>query len=290
MLVLGTGETLKRNTLPDLAPPKPTRTGSIKNHHKVETDDDKPSDDGNHKSTENTPPQSLTNGSGNETPPTVLVSNGVIEPPMKNSEHESTKVIAKSVRTKAIVDDKKVEHKPSTLPREQSGENRASASSNETSRRSLTSNDDDTSLLKAISTDSETVKNKTGDTQVEENSSKASQSTTAQPVKTNESPLVKGESPPVEGESPPVKGESPPVEGESPPVKGESPPVKGESPPVEGARPSVTNGTELVESNEPKSKPVTNDGGGYNDYVFEAARSLGMGEGTTTMCLRQLGL
>ncbi len=176
------------------------------------------------------------------------LSNGVTEP-KENGEEESVKVVVKSVRTKPIIDDKKIEpevkDKPVASTTEQSSENGTSTGSNGTHHRSPctlqaesnpTSKEDDNPALEKKSNNADPIENKAGDSQVinKENSSPIVSNHQSNNVKLSDANMS----------------------------------------PAEEGTPLVTNGHDLVESSEPKSKPTSNDGGGY-DYVFEAARSLG---------------
>ncbi len=282
VLVLGTGETLKRNHLPVQAPPKPSRSASVKSHNKIENSPDdvptksaeeptKPAEldplltneisqppaisNENHTppqpqsiSNENhTPPQPQSISNGNHTPP-APVSDVIISEPQANDVLESPEFPVVSVRKKAAIEEKKIDQ-----------ENKIATATNGQQKESSPS-----PIKKEL-----LVKEK------------------IESVVTKKDTVVKDDRPTLTSEQskPTIEGTCSNSSQDMKDKPTTQPDVKQntrEDTPVEQDNPKATNGNSLIESDEPKPKPqasqesgVSNGGGAFDDYVFEAARSLG---------------
>ncbi len=269
VLVLGTGETLKRNHLPVQAPPKPSRSASVKSHNKIENSpDDVPTKSAEEPtkpaeldplltneisqppaiSNENhTPPQPQSISNGNHTPP-APVSDVLISEPQANDVLESGEVPVVSVRKKAAIEEKKIDQ-----------ENKIATATNGQQKESSPS-----PIKKEL-----LVKEK------------------IESVVTKKDTVVKDDRPTLTSEQskPTIEGTCSNSSQDMKDKPTTQPDVKQntrEDTPVEQDNPKATNGNSLIESDKPKPKPqasqesgVSNGGGGFDDYVFEAARSLG---------------
>ncbi len=269
VLVLGTGETLKRNHLPVQAPPKPSRSASVKSHNKIENSpDDVPTKSAKEPtkpaeldplltneisqppaiSNENhTRPQPQSISNGNHTPP-APVSDVLISEPQANDVLESGEVPVVSVRKKAAIEEKKIDQ-----------ENKIATATNGQQKESSPS-----PIKKEL-----LVKEK------------------IESVVTKKDTVVKDDRPTLTSEQskPTIEGTCSNSSQDMKDKPTTQPDVKQntkEDTPVEQDNPKATNGNSLIESDEPKPKPqasqesgVSNGGGGFDDYVFEAARSLG---------------
>ncbi len=256
MLVLGTGETLKRNHLPVQAPPKPSRSGSVKSHGKVENSaDDVPTEFTKvpAKPAEldplmaNDTPQPPTISNTNHTTPTS--DSDVASEPQANDVQESVEFPVLSVRKKAVIEEKKIdqENKIATVVHVHQKESSPPTIKKANDKIEIVVTNEDTSVKDDRST---LTSEQSKPTKIEDTCSKSSQD---------------------------IKDKSP----TQPDVKQNT----TEDSPVEKNNPKATNSDSLIESDEPKSKPqssqwesgVSKGGGGFDDYVFEVARSLGKG-------------